>query len=129
MEKYLMLVDYDSYAQVRIKLWEKKFPGCTAEFVEIFGCYLPTPTQLAKWKLTWGGAPANTMSINYKGNRDATLHRYADMKTTVAATAEDMGIHPYYYDFINLRHEVSTGVEPAISFYKKEHLVLFKLAW
>jgi|TARA_R110000851_G_scaffold294323_1_gene449003 hypothetical protein len=125
MEKYLM-----SFAQARINLWEKKFPGCTSEFKEIFGCDLPTPTQLAKWKLTWGGAEATTMTINHTDQRVSSLpRRYVDIKTTIAATAEDMGIHPYYYDFINLRDAAAFGVKPAISFYKKEHLVLFKLAW
>ena len=124
-----MLVDYNSYAQVRIKLWEKKFPGCTAEFVEIFGCDLPTHPQLAKWKLTWGGAPANTMDINYKCNpRVRSFTRNADLKAAVDATAGDMGIHPYYYDFIRLRTD-NLEVQPAVSFYKQEHFIMFKLAW
>jgi len=128
---------------VRSRLWEAKFPGCTDDFLEVFGSREPTVKQVSLWKQSWFEDTPNTFLI---GNLRAAdiFNANANVKERIHTLADQCGIHPYFYEFwTRMRNVVGqdinpydpgvdahiTQVDPLISFYKEEHLVMFKLAW
>jgi len=113
------------------------FPGCGKEFDEIFGTQLPEVRQVARWKNKWMETTPYQFVINNK--IDTTLSNYS-LKKRINDVCNKAGIHPYFWEFRerhktqkhtdgvfdDLGYEVIT-LQPLVSFYKGEHLVMFKL--
>lgn len=104
---------------IRTKVWERKFPGCSAEFQEIFGKVLPTVAEVAEWKQHWCDTAAHCLILEVNGGGiNPTFNN-------VERSLDACGIHPYYY---SLCYSLDTGLHRGL-FYSGEHLVMFKLAW
>lgn len=107
---------------VRIKLWEKIYPGCYQDIEKVFGKSIPDSNQVAKWKQEWYDTTPIYININ-----DA-MKGYN--------TAREAGIHPFFYEIwvcnenqSNIHDNASMlyNKQRRISFFSEEHLFLFKL--
>jgi len=118
--------------------WERFYPGCTEDIVEIFGTARPNIGRVAKWKNKWYQTTPYQFALS--GVDYEWGHKPNDkIKEEIEVTARRVGIHQYFWDFYVARcvdrvdHGTSithtTTMTPTVSFYKEEHLVMFKLAW
>jgi len=119
-------------------MWERHFPGCTSEFMDIFGTELPTLQDVAKWKATWVESTDNCTTIT--GNA-SNLLASPGIREHIHQTCFSLGIHPYYWEYWKERtyqnyddydyscNEGEIIITPKCSFYYDSHLIMFKMAW
>jgi hypothetical protein len=105
-------------ANIRTTIWERNFPGCSAEFKEIFDGDIPTLREIAVWKQEWAAATPHKLILP---SGDGTIAR---VMTKIKQTANTCGIHPYYYSIWSI---YKGSIE--LLFYSGEHMIMFKLAW
>lgn len=136
---------------------EKNFPGYREDMREIFGNDHVDILKISKWKTSWYQKTPNQFIISSQrpgASICASPARYPVMRREIDLVARQCGIHPYFWDYWMAKeqaglHDTSYGIingglkpgeiEPwrseyakrgrSVSFYKEEHLVLFKLAW
>lgn len=130
---------------IRVRSWEKLYPGCTEDFIGIFDSPAPTPKQVAKWKTDWILETPFRFLLHELPIEDGVSIEpetlYAKRaKALVEKTAKAAGIHPYFYEFwveeievydkdVGLMGLNYTLLNPFVAFFKGEHLVMFKLSW
>ena len=122
-------------SDVRRRQWEKLYPGCTHEFGEIFDTEMPTPEAVASWKMGWVEKTPNYMVMEDAQPSDLVVT--PGIKEEIHQTCHRLGIHPYFWDYWVHRearwypdtNRTEHNVEPRVSFYTAEQLVMFKLAW
>jgi hypothetical protein len=127
---------------IRLRTWEKFYPGCSEDFQEIFGTDSPSISAIGEWKTSWYQTTPYRFNISNRPVQDITVE--GKLRQEVEATAKYVGIHPYFWDFWVDREEITTSdvasgdninagyillVRPTVSFFKEEHHVMFKLAW
>lgn len=132
---------------IRMWAWEKKYPSCTEQIVEVFD-KIPSVKEVAKWKEGWVDVANNEFCIGSSIglHYNTKLLTYDDIKKITL----NLGIHPYFWD-TRLRTELHdeggidiegydiTGkkvkfgsyyeTKTMVSFFYEEHLIMFKLAW
>ena len=116
-------------------MWERNFPGIGDQLGEIFNTQMPTPKQIAEWKMTWYETTPYQMKIVDRPINE--LISPSGTKEEVYQLTKSLGIHPYFWEFWNDRREEEGDpwdipqvvLTPTISFYYEEHHVMFKLAW
>jgi hypothetical protein len=142
---------------IRMWAWEKKYPGCTQEITEIFGG-IPSMQQISKWKKGWVDSLNNEFYIGvFSGFAYNRTHaqRLGVKKThkNIKKIALDCGIHPYFWDTclrtefdevkakelhmamgsikksVHVKQPHIYKTKTMVSFFYREHLVMFKLAW
>lgn len=118
---------------VRLRTWERRFPGCGDDFGEIFGTMMPTPKEVAAWKESWFATTPYQMPVEVESFDDLLSNR---VKVRINDVANRCGIHPYFWEYWKRQEkdwengsEHTIILNPTVSFYKEEHLVMFKLAW
>lgn len=127
------LLDHSPLNDVRIRTWERMFPGCSEDIGEIFDTLLPTPKQVSTWKMTWFESTPYKLSIDVDVD-DMVKSR---VKSRIYEKTKELGIHPYFWEYYQEQKGDLNDVEapdlivltPTVAFYKEEHLVMFKLAW
>jgi len=129
---------------------EKNFPGYREDMREIFGNDHVDILKISKWKTSWYQKTPNQFIISSQrpgASICASTGRYPVMRREIGLVARQCGIHPYFWDYWMAKEPHNTSydgmkageIEPwrsdpavrgrSVSFYKEEHLVLFKLAW
>jgi len=114
----------NNLANVRILMWEKLYPGYMSDFEEVFGDRYPAVKKVSRWKNNWYDRTPYKMRVDPVANRARHSTR-----VLIQATTERIGVHPYFWDFWVEPAELSRTGYPTVSFFKEEHLVMFKLAW
>lgn len=121
-------------SDVRLRQWEKQYPGCSTQFEEVFGTKNPSIKQVSEWKNTWNESTKYYMPI--EGHQSYVAVVSPGLKEEIHQTCYRIGIHPYFWDYWIKRNTYQvndfntfTEVEPRASFYFEEHLIMFKLAW
>lgn len=122
-------------SDVRLRQWEKLYPGCSDQFEEIFGTRNPSVSQVSSWKDTWNTTTKYFMVIDGKQPSDIVVR--PGIKEKIYQTCHEIGIHPYFWDYWIKRIAcpddptwyITIDAEPRASFYFEEHLIMFKLAW
>lgn len=129
------LVENSPLNDVRLRIWERNFPGIGDHLGEIFNTQMPTPLEVAKWKLTWYETTPYQMKIL---DRELTaLLMTPGVREEIYQLGVKLGIHPYFWEYWQHRREElgdpgdipQVIITPMLSFYYEEHHVMFKLAW
>jgi len=119
---------------IRLRYWERLYPGCSEQFGEVFGTQCPKPSDVAEWKNTWRESTPYFVKIAMKPQA------YVDnsqIKLDINEVCQSLGIHPYFWDYYKevwseadeTGSNFFTYVSPRVSFYFEEHAVMFKLGW
>lgn len=122
-------------ANIRSKIWERKYPGCNAEFAELLGSDISDLSALMKWKDTWQSTPvtdgqpssATCFELGITSSNGGYPER-RDLSIKAVETADACGLHPYYYQQC-VRFEYGEKVVTYVRFFSPEQMVMFKLAW
>jgi len=122
-------------SDVRLRQWEKLYPGCTERFGEIFNTQLPTTADVARWKMSWYETTTNYMVLEDAQPSELVVN--PGIKEEIYQTCHRLGIHPYFWEYWTHREtlwlpdldRVETAIEPRVSFFEEQDLVMFKLAW
>ncbi|SRR6056297_924350 len=139
-EYYDYIVKNSPLNDVRLQAWEKLYPGCGDEFGEIFGTQMPTPKEVATWKMGWIETTPYQFVVTDRGVNEMLMT--PGVKEDIFQLASSLGIHPYFWEFWKHRetrketqglfdHEEFDVVVlyPTVSFFYEEHHVMFKMAW
>jgi hypothetical protein len=119
---------------IRLKIYERQYPGSVDDIGKIFNTHLPTPKEVGEWKTSWVTTTPSKLVIS----NDLSFYYSPDIyKAKCHVVAKQLGIHPYFWEYWHAkegRRNISgdddmIGVNGNISFFFDEHLIMFKLAW
>lgn len=93
-------------------LYERQYPGCKQEILEVFG-HLPTTAQVAEWKATW---------------TDTGTIVELDRPVVIREVCAKANIHPFFYQQLTSGKYGPRKSTKRICFYKDPHAIMFKIA-
>ena len=120
----------ETMTDIRLKMYERQFPGSVADIGKIFGTELPSPKEVSEWKCNWVEKTENRFIINKNDNfyDDGNIDRVKCHKV-----CKHIGVHPYFWEHWrahnNSQEYDHLKIASQISFFFEEHLIMFKLAW
>lgn len=103
----------DYAANVRVRMYQRKYPNWKDRSIEIFGTYRPSISVIANWKASWydTGFPIKTIDPRFA------------LGSTIKSRCKEICIHPWFYQSIRS----DKGVYPV--FYFGEDQIMYKLAY
>lgn len=125
--------------EIRLRQWDKVFPGSIEDVKEIFGTDSPSYKIVAAWRNSWYQTTPYQFAVTANDVNDHTMPE--TLRYEVSQTAKQAGIHPYFWDFYVDKKHIDLDKDlngksgymrlavPTVSFFKEEHHVMFKLTW